>query len=117
MTQSDTTDASGEASLVVRGGGCSATGSVTLRGNGVWINSWTGAKSPDVNGDCKVQADDLAYVMARVGTSDFCADLDGSGTVTTADVAIVEEALGSICSQLSRSRSRPGRRGSRARGD
>lgn len=100
VTQADTTDANGEANLTVRGGGCSATGRVNLRANGVLVQRWIGAVSPDVDGDCWVQVDDLAYVTSKLGTSDFCADLDGSGSVTQFDVGIVEEALGSCCSQL-----------------
>jgi hypothetical protein len=100
-TQIVPTGADGFASVIVRGGGCSATGRVYLCANGDHIRSWTGAKSPDVNGDCEVGPYDVAYVTGKLGTTDFCADLDGSGSVTAADVAIVEATLGEVCSQLS----------------
>jgi hypothetical protein len=95
-----TTGSDGSAIFAIRGGGCWPEGTVSLRFNGVEVREWQGAKSPDVDGDCAVQMDDLAYVSSKVGTTDFCADLDGSGTVTQADVAIVEAALGDLCSQL-----------------
>jgi hypothetical protein len=94
------TGVDGRAAFPIRGGGCWPSGRVSLRAAGVEVLSWTGAKSPDIDGDCVVLHDDLVHVSALIGTSDFCADLDGSGTVTEADVAIVQAAMGQICSQL-----------------
>ena len=90
----------GTTNFALRGGGCWAGGNASLRANGVEVLRWTGAKSPDVNGDCAVLVDDLAYVQGRLGTTDFCADLDGNGTVAQADIAIVQAAMGQVCSQL-----------------
>jgi hypothetical protein len=42
----------------------------------------------------------LAYVEDRLGTDDYCADLDGSGIVTEDDVAIVEMTLWDHCSDV-----------------
>ncbi len=100
QTPAETTDVNGEVDVRIRGGGCSATGTVRLRVNGGQVHYWTGAKSPDINGDCAVRQDDLAYVSSKLGTSDFCADLDGSGSVTDSDVDAVKAALGGLCSQL-----------------
>ncbi len=96
------TDSSGTAVIVLRGGGCAQASNYfsNLIVNGVGQRMYTGAKSPDVDGDCAVGEDDLAYVQSMLGTTDFCADLDGSGTVTDDDVAVVEATLGDLCSQL-----------------
>jgi hypothetical protein len=95
-----TTGPDGTTNFAIRGGGCWPSGSASLRSNGVEVRRWSGAKSPDVNGDCRVLSDDLAYVTSRLGTADFCADLNGDGTVTQVDVAIVQAAMGQLCSQL-----------------
>lgn len=93
-------DDQGVADIGVRGGGCSPTGMVWLQINQLTFRGLQGAKSPDVNGDCAVLDDDLAYVQSRLGSSDYCADLDGSGLVDAPDVAIVESTLGGLCSNL-----------------
>jgi beta propeller repeat protein len=94
------TDAAGEAQVALHGGGCSATGYSQLSCYLNAYHEYVGAKSPDVNGDCWVRGDDLAYVQSRVGTNDFCADLDMSGTVGPEDVAIVELTMGDHCSNV-----------------
>lgn len=96
------TDDQGEAHFGVRGGGCSAEGYVTAWcGSPDWAEYWVeGARSPDVDGDCLVGGNDLEYVTSMLGTSEFCADLDGSGTVDDSDVAIVRATLGDHCSHL-----------------
>jgi hypothetical protein len=94
------TDAQGEAAFAIRGGGCSQAGPATAMCEyGFYPEiSWDGVKSPDVDGDCAVRDNDVDYVQSRLGTSDFCADLDGSGLVGPEDVAIVRSALGHACS-------------------
>jgi hypothetical protein len=85
----------------IRGGGCSAAGFVTAFMNAympVW--GWSGVRSPDVDGDCVVRPNDRDYVEDHMSTADFCADLDGSGLVDAADLAIVDATMGDICSQL-----------------
>lgn len=95
------TDAEGRATFAIRGGGCSQAGLATVScedddsGDGP---SWGGVRSPDIDGNCIVDLIDLAYVREREGTTDFCADLDGSGHVNDLDVAIVESTLGDHCS-------------------
>jgi hypothetical protein len=94
-------DADGYATFSLRGGGCSEAGLVTVDAfDNALKKVWAGAKSPDVDGDCSVDADDRAYVVAQSGTDDFCADLDGSGIVDAADVAIVDATLGDECEGL-----------------
>ncbi|MBP6875663.1 MAG: hypothetical protein KBD56_06295 [Candidatus Eisenbacteria bacterium] len=92
------TDSSGDALFAILGGGCSQAGRAW---GGCGWNVWSGAKSPDVDGDCVVRLNDLQYVQARLGSADFCADLDGSGVVDQADVDIVTSTLGDHCSNQS----------------
>ncbi|MBM3286164.1 MAG: hypothetical protein FJY88_02275 [Candidatus Eisenbacteria bacterium] len=96
------TDSGGVALFSISGGGCSQAGSADLSCDGFQmpLRVWPGAKSPDVNGDCVVLEDDVAYVKARLGSNDFCADLDGSGLVNETDLALVEATLGDICPSL-----------------
>ncbi len=92
------TDSEGRAFFSIRGGGCSPTGTIGLMCQGNWyLGGWTGARSPDIDGDCMVGPDDVAYVRSELGTNDFCADLDGSGVVDSNDLAIVTRALGEKC--------------------
>jgi hypothetical protein len=94
------TDSEGIAVFAVRGGGCAETGLVSLRCLIQPLWGWTGAKSPDVDGNCIVTDSDLTYVQSMLGTDDFCADLDGSGVVDECDVAIVLSTLGDHCSDV-----------------
>lgn len=95
------TDSTGLARIPIRGGGCTTSGYVYASASGVTLFSLgPGVRSPDIDGDCAVRLDDRDYVSARIGQWDFCADLDGSGLVTAADVAIVEAALGDHCAQV-----------------
>jgi len=97
------TDSLGRVALSLRGGGCAR-----VEGAHAWVGSYPfecrgdfeGAKSPDVNGDCRVGMDDRDYFVSRMGTDDFCADLDGSGLVDSLDLALVDATLGDACSQL-----------------
>jgi len=85
----------------VRGGGCGSfcrllrTAPVDDTGP-----SWVGIRSPDVDGNCVVDAGDVAYVESMVGTDDFCADLDGSGLVDQGDLDIATMTLGDACASV-----------------
>ncbi len=95
------TDADGNAAFSIRGGGCSQAGMAVAGCDGSDSGdgpSWGGARSPDVDGNCIVDLGDLDYVRLMAGTTDFCADLNGSGQVDDLDVAIVEATLGDHCS-------------------
>lgn len=103
------TDSAGLARIPIRGGGCTTSGYVHARASGVTLfHLGPGVRSPDIDGDCAVRLDDRAYVAARIGQADFCADLDDDGLVTAADLAIVDAALGDHCSQVT-SVEEPGR--------
>jgi hypothetical protein len=94
------TDETGQGHFSLHGGGCSTGGLAWTDCMLHDQHEYHGAKSPDVDGDCWVRPDDLDYVRSKVGTSDFCADLDMSGSVDLADVAIVESTLWDHCSNV-----------------
>lgn len=93
-------DADGNVVVSVRAGGCSEQGGVVLTCTFVPLSGWVGVKSPDITGDCRVTDLDLHIVTAKLGTDDFCADLDGSGVVDEADLAIVESTMGDRCASI-----------------
>ena len=66
-------------------------------GSGLGFRVCNGVKSPDLDGDRAVLQNDVAAVRTALGTDDFCADLDGSGTVDGADVLLVQSVLGDRC--------------------
>lgn len=84
-------------SLPIFGGGCSQSGTTWAESGYNCMAEIQGAKSPDIDGDCAVTIEDRVYVEARLGTHDFCADLDHSGLVDTADLAVVDAVMGDIC--------------------
>lgn len=94
------TNPEGRVNFAIRGGGCSPQGFAYVRSQGIYWWGFTGAKSPDVDGNCAVRQDDLDYVESRLGSDDFCADLDDSGFVDSLDVAIVLATFGDLCSHL-----------------
>ena len=94
------TDDAGEARFSLHGGGCSTTGTAWLECFYHAYHDYVGAKSPDIDGDCVVGPDDLAYVQARLGSADFCSDLDMSGTVGPEDVAIVQSTMWDHCTSV-----------------
>lgn len=94
------TDDQGWVTFNLRGGGCAPSGWVRLHCDDDWgnvIDSWWGARSPDLNGDCAVGRDDIAEIEARLGTSDFCADFNGSGLVDSSDVTFARRFAGARC--------------------
>ena len=82
--------------LSIMGGGC-ATGVVLEASCSILL--YEGVKSPDIDGSCTVTSEDREYVTSLLGTSDFCADIDGSGLVDMDDVAIVDAHMGTACPQ------------------
>ena len=53
--------------------------------------------SVDVNGDCKVDASDIAFIASRLGrTGADAADVNGDGVVNAADITLVTNALGTV---------------------
>jgi len=96
-----TTDSDGWITFNLRGGGCAEAGTAAVYGGSFCYLEYPGAKSPDVNGDCLVGQDDRDYVVARLGSDDFCGDVDGNGIVDAADLEVVDGTLGDYCTQLS----------------
>jgi len=91
----------GVAEIYLRGGGCVPDATTIVSGcvSPPEVHLYTtGIRSPDVDGNCIVDQLDLDYVLAALATDDFCADLDGSGWVDPADVAIVTATFGDRCS-------------------
>jgi len=84
-------------SIPILGGGCSQTGTTWAESGYNCMAEIQGAKSPDIDGDCAVTIEDRVYVEARLGTNDFCADLDHNGMVDAADLAVVDAVMGDIC--------------------
>ena len=68
------TDHNGEAAFSILGGGCAEVGNVSVRVNGVAIALLPGANSPDVDGDCLVELEDLTMSTR------------GSGPMTSAPI-------------------------------
>ena len=98
------TNGDGIANFVFRGGGCvtderGGNGFILVRCSPFFepLGWYVQIKSPDIDGTCSVDEWDLQYVEDRVGTDDFCADLDGSGLVDELDVAMVLATLGDEC--------------------
>ncbi|MCB9464310.1 MAG: hypothetical protein H6682_11525 [Candidatus Eisenbacteria bacterium] len=92
-------DENGYVTIPLLGGGCSPS-SVHVIGGDYCSTDLQGIHSPDIDGDCAVTDADRDYVLAYLGTSDFCADIDGSGLVDEADLAIVDATLGDACSNV-----------------
>ncbi len=86
----------GYLTLPVRASGGSPSGSAIVLIEGMYFAGLP-VVSPDQNGDGVVDAQDLALLQAKVGTTDLSGDLDGDGHVTAADVAILEHHLGHMC--------------------
>ncbi len=57
------------------------------------------APCADMNGDGVVTAADIVYVVQKFGTSDPLANLTGSGLVTAADILIVVKEFGYACTR------------------
>ena len=83
----------GYAPFPFAGGGLCPGDSVKVDAGGVLLR-FARVVSLDQNGDLLVDADDIAIVRSKVGTTDPTADFDGDGQVTTVDVALVQEHLG-----------------------
>lgn len=92
-----TTDSEGRAVLDPRLGGC-APCSVRVKAGGVVIRSYSRVVSPDWDGagpDGRVNSADQAWFMSKLsGSYDPCADYNGSGTITAADLSLFAAALG-----------------------
>jgi hypothetical protein len=90
------TDASGALTLAIPMGGICPGSGVRVFADGVLLATRSLA-SPDRDGNLSVDAADQAAIQALVGTSDPTADFNCDGTVTAADVDVVNQHLGHAC--------------------
>ncbi len=51
----------------------------------------------DLNGDQRIGAEDLSYLLAYWGLSDQCADIKGDGIVGGDDLTVILEKWGTVC--------------------
>ena len=97
------TDATGTARFRIRGGGACASPGIQIFADGIGFGSRPIA-GVDQTADLVVDSQDVDAVLARVGTADLTGDLDCSGSVTAADVAIVTQHLNAMCAIATPSR-------------
>jgi hypothetical protein len=93
-TMSSIANGSGVASFPLAMGGC--CDSVVISADGVPLAKVSMA-STDPNADLVVNGADLIVMNSLVGTANTCADLDCSGSVNLADVAIEYTHIGHSC--------------------
>jgi hypothetical protein len=100
------TDASGTVRFPLRAGGvCGTANGVSVFADGVYLAGRTFA-SPDQNGDLFVNAVDQGIAGAKLGAADPTADFDCDGTVTAADLGVVDAHLAHGCSGPTPTRAR-----------
>jgi len=98
-TLSGFTDATGHVTFIIQAGGVDPSGTVQIRADGVVLANRVIA-SPDQNGDLVVNATDVGFGMAAVGTPLAIMDLDcDGGLVDAADVGVINNHLGHDCGQ------------------
>ena len=96
----EASDADGYVTIPIRGGGC-ASATIHVDGGGFACDTdLYDIRSPDIDGDCAVTNADRDYVVERLGTTDSCADINGSGLVDEEDLAIVDATIGDACSNV-----------------
>ncbi|HKQ56750.1 MAG TPA: hypothetical protein VJY35_02675 [Candidatus Eisenbacteria bacterium] len=91
-------DVQGMASFPVKAGGGCSSGAVKVYADGVLLANRALA-SPDQNGDGVVSAQDVTLLQAKLGTADPTGDLDCSGAVDGADLALLQAHAGHACAQ------------------
>jgi len=89
-------DNTGHATFSLRAGGACPSGTVGVYANGV-ILATRGLASPDQNGDGVVDGQDFGILQAKVGGADPTGDLNCDGAVTSADVALLQQHMGHLC--------------------
>jgi hypothetical protein len=88
-----TSTPNGVAEFALRAGGVCSEAQITISATLV-LGTRTAVASPDQDGDLVVDAADLAIAEAKLGTNDLTMDLDCDGTVTNADIAILQAHQG-----------------------
>ena len=89
------TDASGRVQIPLRGGGV-CTSPVPIAADGVFLGSRATA-SYDQDGSLVVNAVDVGIATTKLGTTDPTADFNCDGSVTNADLAILQLHAGHTC--------------------
>ena len=89
-------DANGVARFDLRAGGTCPNERVTVYADAIALGT-AAFSALDQNGDLSVTNSDVVRVQSAQSTGDLSADFDCSGTVTSADVAIVQARLGVTC--------------------
>jgi hypothetical protein len=89
MVYNTTTNAQGQATLTLRGGGCltGVSGAAVIRANGVVVRSYSNAKSPDWAPNCDRRVD-LGDLIRFAPRTDLCFDFDNVGGVDLGDIII-----------------------------
>jgi hypothetical protein len=87
-------DLMGEVQLAVAGGGTCPGGVVKVLAGGILLGIRGEPASFDQDGNLVVDANDVAIVTSKLGSSSPGADFDGDGTVTAADLAIIQLHMG-----------------------
>jgi hypothetical protein len=90
MVFNTTTNALGQATLTLRGGGCvNATGAAVIRANGVIVRSYDHAKSPDWDGaGCNLAVDLSDLIRFTTSPPDLCFDFDNDGDKDLSDTIL-----------------------------
>lgn len=100
------TNAAGSVTFPIRAGNlCDTAHGVLVFASGVMLAGRTMA-SPDQNGDQLVDGVDDAIVTGKVGLPDPTADFDCDGTVTLADVGVVQAHFHHACIEPTKAESR-----------
>ena len=84
-----TSTPNGVAQFALQAGGVCSDAQIAVTATFV-LGTRTAVASPDQNGDLVVDAADVAIAEAKLGTNDLTMDLDCDGTVTSADIAILQ---------------------------
>jgi hypothetical protein len=89
MNFNTTTNAQGQATLTLRGGGCirNTDNAAVIRANGVIIRAYRNAKSPDWAPNCDRRVD-LGDLIRFSPLTDLCHDYDNNNTLDLSDIII-----------------------------
>jgi len=90
------TNAAGQATFALRGGG-GCTGGASVYANGVLLQNVTTIASPDQDGNLSVDAADVGILTAKHGGADRTGDLTCDGAIDASDDAAQQPHLGHAC--------------------
>ena len=90
------TNAAGQATFALRGGG-GCTAGAPVYADGVLMQNVTTIASPDQDGSLSVDAADVGLLAAKHGGADRTGDLNCDGVINAADSAVQQSHLGHAC--------------------